>query len=442
MQRREFIRRVGAFACAMGWGLGLEAGEASRRGKRPNFILIMADDLGYGDVGCYGSTKIRTPHIDALAARGMRFTDYHSNGAVCSPTRAALLTGRYQQRCGINGVVTAARHRHTGMSLDEVTFAEVLKQEDYVTGLFGKWHVGYSVEFNPIKQGFDEFVGFVSGNVDYQSHVDQEGYADWWQGEILEDEKGYSTDLITRYGEKFIAEHHEAPFCLYLAHEAPHYPYQGPGDGPERLVGNTKAFKGRSDRPQAYKEMIEAMDAGIGRIVDKVRQTGIEEETLIFFCSDNGPAIHGSSGGLRGKKGTLWEGGHRVPAIACWPGRIKPRSQSDQTIMGMDLLPTMAALAGAAVPSKPDGVDVSGVMLKGQVLDERTLFWQHGKQKAVRQGRWKLVVDKNKTHLFDLAEDRAEQHDLAAEEEDILAKLIKRLETWQSQVWTGVEQRS
>ena len=317
ISRRGFVLGVGVgIGMLAGGGCGSAFGKLGGKDEKPNFIIIMADDLGYGDVGCYGSSKILTPNIDGLAKGGMRFTDYHSNGAVCSPTRAALLTGRYQQRCGINGVVTAARHRETGLALSEVTFAEVLKGAGYTTGLFGKWHVGYPVEFNPMKQGFDEFAGFVSGNVDYQSHIDQEGYFDWWKGEKLEDEKGYTTDLITKHGERFIEKHKGESFCLYLAHEAPHYPYQGPGDGPERAVGNRNAFPGRKDRAAAYVEMVEAMDAGIGRIVAKVKAMGIERKTLIFFCSDNGPATHGDSGGLRGKKGSLWEGGHRVPGIA------------------------------------------------------------------------------------------------------------------------------
>ena len=443
VNRRRFIKGAGLGISTLLLG-GCESAFQSknRTTTKPNFIIIMADDLGYGDISCYGNEIIRTPNIDALAADGMRFTDYHSNGAVCSPTRAAMLTGRYQQRCGITGVVTAANHRHTGMSLDEITFAEVLKQKNYTTGLFGKWHLGYETEFNPIKQGFDEFAGFVSGNVDYHSHIDQEGHADWWHGEKLEEDKGYSTDMITQYGEKFIEKHHSKPFCLFLAHEAPHYPYQGPDDDPQRKVGNPKTFKGREDKAAAYKEMIEAMDAAIARIVDKVNKMNIENNTLIFFCSDNGPAAHGSSGPLRGKKGSLFEGGHRVPAIAYWPGKIKTGCVTDETIMGMDLFPTMAAMTGAATPSNLDGIDFSSVMLRGAKLIERTLFWQQGGQKALRRGKWKLVMQKKNTQLFNLENDLAEKNDLSTIEKDITTELTVLLNNWYSEVTNGVQKRS
>ena len=190
----------------------------------------MADDLGYGDVGCYGSRRNQTPQIDALARDGMRFTDFHSSGTVCSPTRAGLLTGRYQQRSGIPAVITAANHRDVGLPLEEITFAERLKKAGYGTAMFGKWHLGYERRFNPIHQGFEQFRGYVSGNVDYVSHVDQTGIADWWDGDKLVPEQGYSTELITKHAVEYIEQNRERPFCLYVAHEAPHYPYQGPGD--------------------------------------------------------------------------------------------------------------------------------------------------------------------------------------------------------------------
>jgi len=347
MNRREFVKFVAAGTAAL-LGRG-QAGARSRTADKPNIILIMADDLGYGDIGCYGSTKIKTPNIDALAKGGMKFTDYHSNCPVCSPTRAALLTGRYQQRSGIEGVVYAkGPARQTGLSLEETTFAEVLKKRGYATALFGKWHLGYNVEFNPARQGFDEFRGYVSGNVDFHSHIDGAGFDDWWKNLEKVPEEGYTTDLITKHGVDFIERHKDEPFCLYLPHEAPHSPYQGRNDPPVRLPGGKKGkgLKGE-EITRAYKEMVEVMDEGIGRIVNTVRRLGLERKTFIFFCSDNGATKNGSNGALSGFKGSLWEGGHRVPAVAYWPGRIRPGTTTDQTVLGMDLYATMVSIAGA-----------------------------------------------------------------------------------------------
>ena len=314
LNRRNFLITASCAAFCLVFS-SCSGGATHAKQNKPNFIIIMADDLGYGDLSCYGATHVKTPQIDALAAGGMKFTDYHSNGAVCSPTRAALMTGRYQQRSGITGVVTAKNHRHTGLDLDEITFAEVLKSAGYTTALFGKWHLGYAVEFNPRKQGFDTFTGFVSGNVDYHSHYDQEGYEDWWQGTNLRPEEGYSTYLIGQHAEGFLDKHRDKPFCLYLAHEAPHYPLQGPSDPPARTAGKGRSADIRRQNPRdVYRRMIEAMDKTVGDIVTKVKQLGLEENTFIFFCSDNGATGLGSNGALRGHKGQLWEGGHRVPA--------------------------------------------------------------------------------------------------------------------------------
>ncbi|MBL7152407.1 MAG: sulfatase-like hydrolase/transferase [Phycisphaerae bacterium] len=395
----------------------------------------MADDLGYGEVGCFGSTRIKTPNIDALAAGGMRFTDYHSNGAVCSPTRAALLTGRYQQRCGIDYVVTAkGPARETGMPPAEITFAEVLKAKGYVTGIFGKWHLGYNVEFNPAKQGFDEFRGYVSGNVDYHSHFDQAGIQDWWKKLEQVPEEGYVTDLITKHGIDFIERHKDEAFCLYLPHEAPHYPYQGRNDPVERLGGGKIGKKtGGKDIPRAYKEMVEVMDEGIGRVVETVRRLGLERRTFIFFCSDNGACKKGTNGPLNGFKGSLWEGGHRVPAAAYWPGRIKAGSVSDETVLGMDVFPTMASITGAKLPAglDLDGVDLSGLLFEGKSLPERTLFWRYRKEKAVRKGPWKLLVQGNNTRLFNLGADLGEKNDLALTKPAIVKGLEEELAEWE-----------
>jgi len=442
--RRRFIQAAGiAILGVVPGGCGVSAIE--NKAKRPNFILIMADDLGYGDLGCYGNQSFKTPNIDKLAAGGMKFTDYHSNGAVCSPTRAALMTGRYQQRCGISGVVTAANHRHTGMSLEETTFAEVLKSAGYATALFGKWHLGYQVEFNPSKQGFDHFTGFVSGNVDYQSHIDQQGYEDWWQGTELKPQEGYSTYLIGRHGLGFIERHRKEPFCLYLAHESPHYPYQGPDDPGHRQVGNAKPVQGiRKDKQVAYREMIEAMDKTIGQIMDKLKGLGLEENTFIFFCSDNGANRVGSNGKLKGYKGSLWEGGHRVPAIAYWPGKIAAGVTTDETSISMDLFATMTELGKVRLPagSALDGVSLVPVLLKGQALPQRTLFWQHKNQKAVRKAWWKLVIDKDKIYLFDLEKDPGESANVAEQYPAVVKELTDELDAWQQDVSLGVEKRT
>ncbi len=443
MNRRRFCKLagmglagavVGNFGCSAG-----SVGNASRqKAQPPNIIIIMADDLGYGDIGCYGSTKIKTPNIDALAKGGLLFTDYHSNGAVCSPTRAALLTGRYQQRCGVEEVVFAnGPARETGMSLDEVTFAEVLGKAGYATGIFGKWHLGYKVEFNPAKQGFDEFIGYVSGNVDYHSHIDGAGIEDWWKNVKKVPEEGYVTDLITEHGVDFIERHRDGPFCLYLPHEAPHYPYQGRKDPPERLGGKKKGKKTPAGEiPRAYKEMVEVMDEGIGRIVEAVRRHGLQDNTFIFFCSDNGANKQGSNGALAGFKGSLWEGGHRVPAVAYWPGRIKPDTVTNEPVLGMDLFATMVSLAGARMPRglSLDGVDLAPLLLEGKGLPGRMLFWRFRKQKAVRKGPWKLLVIEDGVKLFNLAEDLGEENDLAGDKPQIVAELKAELAAWEREI--------
>lgn len=441
--RRAFLK--GGILAAM---TGLMPFGSATRGasgdcEKPNFVLIMADDLGYGDVGCYGNTRIRTPHIDALAAGGVRFTDYHSNGAVCSPTRAALLTGRYQQRCNVEQVISVAPEwRQKGMPLAETTFAEALKQKGYRVGIFGKWHLGYRPKFNPVHQGFDEFAGYVSGNVDYHSHVDGAGYADWWKQDRLVPEEGYVTDLITDYGSRFIEANKDRPFCLYLPHEAVHYPLQGRNDPPLRTAGGSgRGIDGRRDRVAVYKEMLEVMDEGIGRILSTLRRLGLERKTLIIFCSDNGATSVGSNDPLRGSKGSLFEGGHRVPAIAYWPGRIAPGGVTDQVVLGMDWFPTMARLAGVKVDVVFDGVDLSDVLFDGRALPERTLFWRHRRQRAVRRGVWKLLVDvpakageEEQVMLFDLREDLAEQTNLVSTHPQVVQELRAALAAWEKDV--------
>ena len=434
--------RVALVIASMAWLLGFAVTASSAAPKvsaKPNIVIILADDLGYGDTATYGGW-IETPHLDKLAAEGMRFTDFHSSGNVCSPTRAGLVTGRYQQRAGIPGVINAdpkvAAHHH-GLQASEVTFAEILKQAGYQTAVFGKWHLGYKREFNQTHHGFDRFRGYVSGNVDYISHYDRMGVYDWWEGLELVKEPGYVTHLITRHAIEFIEQNKGRPFCVYIAHEAVHSPYQGPGDPAQRgPAGGPKPARQRgvkSDVKRAYRQMMEEMDKGVGQVVATVERLGLTEKTLIFFFSDNGANQRGSNGPLRGYKGSNWEGGHRVPAVARWPGHVPAGTVSHELTISIDLMPTMLALAGASLPEghKLDGVDLLPVLLEGKSLGNRRLFWNG---KAMRDGPWKLIIGGRGAKgvgLYNLAEDVGEQDNLAEKHPQRAGQMRAAIEAWQ-----------
>lgn len=343
----------------------LSAVPAETAGGKPNIVLILADDLGYGSLGCYGNSKVKTPNIDGLAAGGLRLTDFHSNGAMCSPTRAALMTGRYQQRCEwvadgeLSPVFHAQRQDNLkqrwawGISTREITIPQLLRQSGYRTALIGKWHLGYDEKFHPMNYGFDEFRGCVGGNVDYHTHV--AGYGkkelDWWKDREIEKESGYTTDLLTRHACDFIERNKSNPFFLYLAHAASHEPWRG------RDADSSKSPL------ETYKEMIGVLDESVGAVVETLRRNHLETNTLVIFCSDNGPAAprgFPANGALQGRKGSMLEGGHRVPFIAGWPGVIPAGKTSGAVALTMDLLPTFAKLAGATIPRdhQIDGIDL------------------------------------------------------------------------------------
>lgn len=436
---RHLLRRLAAFLLApFTLPAATPSPAAAASPAPPNIVLIMADDLGLADIGSYGGTRTPTPHLDALAAGGLRFTDYHANGPVCSPTRAALLTGRYQQRAGIDEVVNAdpARgHREAhGLQPREVTFAKQLRAAGYRTGLMGKWHLGYAPAFNPRHHGFDEFRGYVSGNVDFHSHVDGAGFADWWHDLELVDEPGYTTHLITRHALRFIEANRDRPFCLYVAHEAPHSPYQGPGDAPIRRAGAKLAKESPTPEhiARAYREMVQEMDRGVGEIVALLARLKLDRSTLVIFCSDNGATRDGNNGPLRGYKGSLWEGGHRVPAIFHWPGTIRP-GVTAATALSMDLMPTFLELARAPLPPghQLDGVSLAPLLLKGQTPPARPLFWAYNNHAAVRDGPWKLLIERGGApQLFHLDRDLAEAADLAAQEPAKVRELQAALAAW------------
>jgi len=414
---------------------------------KPNLVIIMADDLGYGELSCYGNTAYKTPHLDALARAGMRFTDYHSNGAVCSPTRAALLTGRYQQRAGVGGVIYAGfnQNRNHGLHQSETTFAELLAGGGYKNGCFGKWHLGYEKKFNPVHHGFSRFRGYVSGNIDYQSHYDRVGVYDWWEGLEHIREKGYSTHLITRHAVKFIEEHKGRPFCLYVPHEAPHTPFQGPGDPAFRVKGRVVPEKrSAAFKKRAYREMVQEMDKGVGEIIAALKRLGLEKNTLVFFVSDNGAASFGNNGSLRGSKGQLWEGGHRVPAIASWPGRIEAGSTCDDLSIGIDIFPTLLELAGLSAPEKLrlDGRSLALSLLGKQRVTggTRKLYWGAGRQQAMREGPWKYVRElkgQKVAALYNLSTDPGERNNLAKKNPTRLASMQKDYAAWAKDVANG-----
>lgn len=417
--------------------------------SKPNFVIIMADDLGYGDISCYGNTYINTPNIDKLASEGIRFTDFHSNGAVCSPTRAALMTGKYQQRKGVEGVVTALSHRHVGLSLNEITIAEELKKYNYNCGMYGKWHLGYSKEYNPTLQGFDDYTGFVSGNIDYHGHIDQEGYLDWWKGTTIENEEGYSTDLITEYGVKYIKENNpkktNKPFFLYLPHESPHGPYQRRIDNVLREVGKAGTAPVIKDSiPSIYKEMVEVMDEGIGKIIQTLKETEQYENTMIIFLSDNGANHYGNNGDLRGYKGGVYEGGSRVPAIISYPNKIKNGIVNNQTILTMDVLPTLLDFIG----QNPNGNNIDGISIKDNLihqinLTERDVFFAFKNRSFIRSGKWKMVRIINekgdKFELYDLSIDLSESNDIGSDNFDLINSMTEKLIKWENDVRKGVK---
>ena len=439
---------------------GLVLSIASGAERRPNFIVIMVDDMGYAGLSCFGNPYFETPELDRLAREGMRFTDFHSSGTVCSPTRAGLLTGRYQQRAGIEAVI----HPHSdhpqhlrGLQLSEITFAEVLQSNGYQTGMVGKWHQGYpenSADYHPQNHGFDDFFGYHSGNIDFVSHVGDHNKHDWWHGKTETDEDGYATDLINQYADQLVRKYAKKPdpFCLYIAHLAIHNPIQVRGDPVRRTEEKWTRWDWRKHTEQERIEKLKGMtlpiDEGVGQLRKTLNELGIAEDTLILFFSDNGGTREGpsSSPDLRGMKGSVYEGGHRVPAIAHWPGKIKDGSESAAQLMTIDIMPTLLSLADAEKPKlKLDGVDFSSLFFGGKALAPRPLFWasmsNNGQRsEAMRYGRWKLVVthpkakpgtfDNEKVELYRLDSDLAEANDLSESSPEVADEMLRQLKVW------------
>lgn len=427
--------------------LCLVAAAAAAAESRPNIVMILVDDLGYADLSCYGSEVHRTPNIDRLAAEGVRFTDFHSNAAVCSPTRTAFLTGHYPQRYGIEAAIGFVRDE--GVPLSATMVSEVLRAAGYRTGVFGKWHVGHVERYGPNDQGFDES-RCANNNPDYHSHVSRDGKLDWYRDQKLEDEPGYLVDVVTKHATRFIGENKARPFFLYVPHLSGHFPFQGPSDPPERKLGKT--YNGdskngalpKSQYKRAYREMVEAVDASVGKIVAALTEAGVRERTLIILSSDNGGNGDVSvNAPYRGAKGGLFEGGHRVPTIANWPGRIRPGTTSSM-VQTVDFMPTFIAVTGAKTPAglKLDGVDLSGLLFRGETLAPRTFYWREAQEKAVRDGAWKLIEGGEAPGLYNLDRDPGETSDLSKAEPARVRELTAKLAAWEADVGPRRDRRA
>ncbi|MBT8045409.1 MAG: sulfatase-like hydrolase/transferase [Verrucomicrobiae bacterium] len=405
--------------------------------RPPNIIVILADDLGYPDISlCDG--WVSTPRIDQLASEGMTLTDFHSNSSVCSPTRAAFLTGRYQQRVGIVDVIVGAKEPYQGLKPATTTFAKVLKKHDYATAIFGKWHLGYQDRYNPLHHGFDEFVGFLTGGADYHQH------AAWRNGLKQQKVSGYSTDIITGKSVDFIKRHPKTPFFLYVAHQTPHNPYQTRDDTPENRPEGWKQNRVNDINRPRYKQLVKDLDTSVGAILDAVIDTGLAENTLVFFWSDNGDVrMAPVNRPMRGGKFSLYEGGHRVPAVAWWPGHIKAGSKSDQLLAGFDLFPTFTDIIGISKdnPDKLDGISARSILLgKGSgVTTARDLFFGYEPKlgTAMRRGDWKLIVKGKDLQLYNLKTDPKETTNIAAKHPGLTKSMRQAVKDFKQTVVPG-----
>jgi arylsulfatase A-like enzyme len=420
---------------------------------KPNVVLVMMDDLGYGDLGSYGAPDARTPNVDRLAREGVRLTDAYANGAVCTPTRAALISGRYQQRVGLVSVLTGSpADRERGLPVTGTSLPALLKTNGYATGLIGKWHLGWKPEFGPNAHGFDEFYGFLSGAHDYYTNV-SDGPPDLYENRTLVEPAGYLTDEITRRAVVFLTRHAGGPFFLEVAYNAVHWPFEPPDRPPSdakrsapqslRQMPDDSTPATRRD----YVRMLERADQGVGEILAALDRLGLARNTLVIFTNDNGGEWLSRNAPLFHRKATLWEGGIRVPLILRWPGVLPAATTSRQVAITMDLTASILAATGTRAPADyhPDGIDIIPVLRGKAPLLERHLFWRiaqpNRSQRAVRSGRWKLMVDAGQFLLFDLDNDPGERTDLAAGHSELIITLKHLLADWESDVDQHVSSR-
>ncbi|MBN2133251.1 MAG: sulfatase-like hydrolase/transferase [Sedimentisphaerales bacterium] len=422
--RRDFLKAMGLGALGMTLPVQRRA-EAQGLQSRPNIIVILVDDLGYGDLSSYGATDLKSPHVDKLMAGGMRFDRFYANCPVCSPTRAALLSGRYPDLVGVPGVIRTHIKDNWGfLSPHAILLPQMLKRAGYHTALVGKWHLGLSSPNKPNERGFDHFHGFLGDMMDdYYNHRRHDiNYMRFNDTEI--DLKGRATDLFTDWAIDYLRQRSETkqPFFLYLAYNAPHDPIQPPDEWLERVKQREQDI---SDKRARLVALIEHLDAGIGKVMDALRETGLSDNTLVIFTSDNGGhlGLGARNGPLRAGKGDMYEGGIREPMCAVWPGRIEPGSRSQRVALTMDIFPTVCAAADAAIEHEIDGASFLPTLLgENQPDEDRFLFWvrreggNYGGRAyyAARYGDFKLLQNNpfEPLHLYNLTADPQEQSPL------------------------------
>lgn len=451
MTRRDALKLLtaGTGLLAGGSWLNLHAAppaEGGPSGRRPNILLIIADDLGYGELGVQGCQDIPTPHIDSIARNGIRFTNGYVSAPICQPSRSGMMTGRYQQRFGVDlnppETERNANSSH-GVPVTEPMIAERLKALGYATGMLGKWHVGWKPEMTPLQRGFDEFFGFYGGSHSYLPHSQHKNREPLLRGTEPVREPDYLTDALGREAVAFIDKHKAEAFFLCLSFNAVHEPMESPKTYQQRFPHIKNALR------RTHAGMTAAMDDAVGAVLATLRQHHLEEDTLIVFISDNGgfPAILSSNKPLRGGKWTVWEGGIRTPFMLQWKDRLPAGGTFELPVSALDLLPTAVAAAGGQVASdwKLDGVNLLPYLTGA---DKRcphpTLYWRMGGQYAIRHGDWKMIVEKDskKPRLFNLANDIGENTNLSAAEPEKLKELMALYETWAADMKPFIPRRA
>lgn len=436
MKKHSYLNRR-AFMAATAAAASMSAAPAfAKRQSAPNFLFIMADDLGWADIGCYGRDDIATPNIDRLARQGMRFTDGYANSSVCSPTRVGLITGRYQYRLPIGFEEPLGLRSDARLPEDAATMPGLLAEAGYQTSLVGKWHLGTVTDAGPLQHGYQSFWGIRSGGVDYFRHSfiwGEDETPDLWDGDTPIEETGYLTDLLGARASEEIQRMsaNDAPFLLSLHFTAPHWPWETAEDiESAKKARDSLDFTGGS--MAIYRDMVERLDNAIGGVLNTLEETGRDDHTIVVFTSDNGGERFSKMWPLNGMKGELLEGGIRTPLIARWPGRIKKHTESAQTAISMDWLPTMLDAAGIAYdPSAFDGVSLLPVLTGGESF-ERKLFWRHQahEQKAMRQGPWKYLSIGGHDYLFNIEDDPMERANKKTVETELFARMQNEWAAW------------